>query len=426
MRSPCAGLRVAALSLSLWLGLASAVVLAADSPTEQTSSYDAWLPSAGMGFADYVQRSHVRLREVLSQAYFRNSTAPFGPGIDVDAVVDARGPYEWRPAADCRGDGQGMGFLLIHGLTDSPYLLRDVAASLRAAYPCALLRGVLLPGHGTVPADTLDMRHEDWLSITDYGVNSFRGEVEALYMVGFSTGTSLSVRYADAHRDDSLIRGLIMLSPAIEAKSAVAFLSPYVRWFRNWLSQGPEDDFARYTSFSMNAGAEFYLLTRNLSREDFVPLSVPVFMAGSGDDATVNMESAREFFCAKTPPGRRQMLWYRSATTGSDPAAYCDGLQVLSAEAPQYRVVSFSHTSLSMSPDNPHYGVAGDYPVCDSYRRDPAVFAQCVHDDAQTVYGERGLGENGRLDGKLVRRGTFNPGYTAMMAQILRFIGSNP
>lgn len=426
MRSPCTGLRVAVLVLSLSLGMAGTASLAADATTEQASSYDAWLPSTRMGFPDYVRRSHDRLREVLSQAYLRNGATPFGPGIDVDAVVDARGPYEWRPDAACRGDGRGMGFLLIHGLTDSPYLLRDVAASLQAAYPCALFRGVLLPGHGTVPADTLNMRHEDWLTLTEYGVNSFRGEVEALYMVGFSTGTSLSVRYADAHRDDALIHGLIMLSPAIKAKSSVAFLSPYVRWFSPWLSQGPEDDFARYISFSMNAGAQFYLLTRDLDRKDFVPLDVPVFMAGSGDDATVNMESAREFFCAKTPPGRRQMFWYRSATTGSDPLANCDGLQILTAEAPEYRVVNFSHTSLSMSPDNPHYGVAGDYPVCDSYRSDPALFSQCLHDDAMTVYGERGLGENGRLEGKLVRRGTFNPGYAAMMTAIIRFIGSNP
>lgn len=406
------------------LSLGSAAALAAP-PSTQVSSYDAWLPDPATPFSRYVQHSRTRLREVLSQAYFADNPTPFGEGHDVDFVVDARGPYEWRPPQACIGAGQGMGFLLIHGLTDSPYLLRDVAASLREAYPCALLRGVLLPGHGTVPADTFNMHYEDWLRITDYGVNSFRGEVNALYMVGFSTGTALSALYADVHRDEDLVRGLIMLSPAIEAKSSLAFLSPYLRWFRDWLSQGPEDDYARYASFSLNAGAEFYRLTRRLNSADFAALNVPVFMAGSGDDATVNMESAREFFCSKTPAQHRQMLWYRAAATGSDPLALCEGLQVVAAESAEYRVVSFSHTSLSMAPDNPHYGVAGDYPVCDSYRADPARFSQCVNDDAGTVYGERGLGENGYYDNKLVRRGSFNPDYAHMMAAIVRFIGDS-
>ena len=409
--------------LSAVLSLGSAAALA--QPLSQTSSYDAWLPAPATPFASYVQHSHSRLREVLAQAYFTSTPFPFGEGHDLDFVVDARGPYEWRPEPGCIGAGQGKGFLLIHGLTDSPYLLHDVASSLREAYPCALLRGVLLPGHGTVPADTFNMQHEDWQRLTDCGVNSFRGEVNALYLVGFSTGTALSALYVDAHREDDLVHGLIMLSPAIKAKSSLAFLSPYLRWFRDWLSQGPEDDYARYASFSLNAGAQFYQLTRRLGSAGFEALKVPVFMAGSGDDATVNMESAREFFCSKTPEQHRQMLWYRAAATGSDPLALCQGLQVVPAASAGYRVVSFSHTSLSMAPDNPHYGMDGDYPVCDSYRADPVRFSQCVNDDAGTVYGERGLGENGYYDNKLVRRGSFNPDYAHMMAAIVRFIGDS-
>jgi len=340
------------------LGALLACSSSTDSPLHRPSGSEAWIPTPQTPFAEYIAQNESRIRQVLATYHYANAAEPFGPGYPLERAVAMRAPYELRnPQAECGLTAEPRrGFLLIHGLTDSPYLLRGVADSLLAAFPCALIRGLLLPGHGTAPGDTLQMRHADWLRVTEYGVNSFRSEVDALYMVGFSTGTSLSVRYADAHRDDALLAGLIMLSPALAARSDSAWLSPYARWFSKWLGREEEHDAARYESFSMNAGAEFYLLTRALTAPDFAPLQVPVFMAGSGDDTTVSMEAAREFFCSKTPAAARQMLWYRAAATGSDPEALCEGLQVVAAEAPAQRVFSLSHTSISVPPQDPHYG----------------------------------------------------------------------
>lgn len=400
----------------------SNMLIAADSPLFQSSGAQAPLPTAQTSFSDYVAINKAHIRDVLARDYFQVRETPFGAAYDIDSVVEMRAPYELKPAANCTEAGGGTGFLLTHGLTDSPYLLHDVAQSLRAQYPCALIRGLLLPGHGTVPGDTLSMTNEDWIAVTEYGVNSFRGEVEALYMVGFSTGTSLSVRYMDAHRDDSLVHGLIMYSPAIQARSGLAFLSPYLSWFRDWLSENSESDPARYESFSVNAGAQFYTLTKGLSRDEFEPLNVPVFMAGSGDDSTVNMEAAREFFCAKAPNDQSRMLWFRAEATDSAPQQLCPGLQVLQAASQEYRVVNLAHTSLSVSPENPHYGAEGLYRMCLHYGVDTTDYAQCVSDDAQTVYGETGLGEDGRYEGKLIRRGSFNPHYDETFAEVVSFI----
>lgn len=285
-------------------------------------------------------------------------------------------------------------------------------------------RGLLLPGHGTVPGDTLEMRFEDWMTVTEYGVNSFRGAVDNLFMVGFSTGNSLSVRYVDAHRADPLIKGLIMLSPAIAARSRFAFLSPYVRWFSDWLSKNSERDAARYESFSMNAGAEFYELTSGLSSAAFSPIDVPVFMAGSSADATVSMEVAREFFCTKTPPATRSMLWYQATGLDAAPQRQCDGLLVVPAQSRAHRVINLSHTSITMAPDNPHYGLDGDYSLCLQYGEDSVDYNQCLNDDEHTVYGESGLGSDGRFEGKLIRRGSFNPHYVQLIEHITRFIES--
>jgi esterase/lipase len=403
------------------LALLMACSSGSESPLYRPSGAPAWIPPAQTPFADYVRENEARIRQALASHHYADSPEPFGPGYPLERAVAMRAPYELRNAqAQCPPGAERPGFLLIHGLTDSPYLLRGVAESLLQAFPCALLRAVLLPGHGTVPGDTLDMRHEDWLRVTEYGVESFRGEVDGLYLVGFSTGTSLSVRYADAHRDDTLLRGLLMLSPALAARSESAWLSPYARWFTPWLGRDAERDAARYESFSMNAGAEFYLLTRGLSDSDFAPLPLPVFMAGSGDDTTVNMEVAREFFCSKTPTASRRMLWYSAEVAGSAPAATCEGLQVVAAEALEQRVLSLSHTAISVPPTDPHYGLDGAFALCGHFRG--ADYDTCRHDATATVYGERNLGEGGRFEGRLVRRGSFNPHYDAMLAEMVCFI----
>ena len=414
--------RLSWITASVFFLLGGGSLTAADSSLYQPLEQQAPQPNAQTPFAQYLASQKAHIRTVLERDYFSVREDPFGPDYTLDDVVAMRAPYELSPSAMCTQEQKTLGFLLIHGLTDSPYLLSDIAASLQVQYPCALIRGLLLPGHGTVPGDTLAMNYQDWISITEYGVNSFRGEVDKLFMLGFSTGTSLSVLYADSHRDDDLVQGLIMLSPAITARSGLAFLSPYLSWFRDWLSERPETDAARYESFSVNAGAQFYKLTKNLSSSSFVPLTIPIFMAASADDSTVNMDAAREFFCAKAASSQRQMLWFQTQQTPNLDRSECSGLQILPGASEPFRVVNMAHTSLTMSPENPHYGAQGNYRLCMQYGHQTPDFKQCVSDEAQTVYGESGLGEGGRYQGKLIRRGSFNPYYDLVFTQIVRFI----
>ncbi len=414
----------------LVLTLAPALLSAADSsPLLLPSGHEAWIPAPGDSFSSYVSNNEARIRAVVNELYFSRTAEPFSPGYTPEQVVQMRAPYEILPdpsACAASGAGDGMGFLLIHGLTDSPYLLRSVATSLTEQYPCATARSLLLPGHGTVPGDSVSMRHEDWMAVTRFGVESFRGQVDSLFLVGFSTGTALSLRYVDEHRDDDLIRGLVMLSPALAASSGVAFLTQYLRWFSDWLGDPEaERDAAKYESFAVNAGAEFYQVTKSLTHPGFQPLTVPIFMAGTGDDATVNMEAARAFFCSKAPEDHRRMIWYSAQATASDPIALCPGIEVVAAESPADRVYSLAHTSITIPPDDPHYGLDAAYSICLHYGADSADFNTCVNDDAQTVYGERNLGTMGRYEGKLVRRGSFNPHYEQMLAEVVRFIDVN-
>jgi esterase/lipase len=410
--------------LLLW-AVVAACSPANESPLFSPSGQEAWIPGQGDSFQTYVERNETRIREVLAQFHYNQQSLSFGENYPLELVVSMRAPYELGPRVEAcaeTGSGAGMGFLLIHGLTDSPYLLRSVAESLMERFPCAIARGLLLPGHGTVPGDTLKMRHQDWMRVTEFGVETFRADVDELYLVGFSTGTSLSVRYADAHRDDTFIKGLIMLSPALEARSRSAYLAPYVRWFSAWLGTDAERDAARYESFSVNAGAEFYLLTRRLMDASFRPLSIPVFMAGSGDDSTVSMDAARRFFCEKSPESARHMIWYSAQATGSLPSDSCPGMTVVAAESVAHRVYSLSHTGITLPPEDSHYGLDAHYRNCLHYGDGSPDYFSCVNEDEKTVYGERNLAPDGRFEGNWVRRGSFNPHYDSMVGAIACFV----
>jgi alpha-beta hydrolase superfamily lysophospholipase len=109
--------------------------------------------------------------------------------------------------------------VLIHGLSDSPYLMRALATRLHDK-GCWVV-GLRLPGHGTAPAALTTIRWEDWAAAVRMGARHVRERVGAdapLYLVGFSTGAALSVEYALARLEGEEIPRvdrLVLLSPAI-------------------------------------------------------------------------------------------------------------------------------------------------------------------------------------------------------------------
>lgn len=62
--------------------------------------------------------------------------------------VEVNAPYEMRP----RNKPQ-KGILLVHGLGDSPYSFTDISQTLKSED--ILVRTILLPGHGSKPADLI-------------------------------------------------------------------------------------------------------------------------------------------------------------------------------------------------------------------------------------------------------------------------------
>jgi alpha-beta hydrolase superfamily lysophospholipase len=165
------------------------------------------------------------------------------------------------------------GVVLVHGLTDSPYMFRALATRLHAR-GCSVV-ALRLPGHGTAPSALTTIDWRDWAAAVRLATKDLRARLPdkaPLYLMGFSTGAALSVEYSLARlegEDLPRLDGLVLLSPAIGV-DPLAFLAIWQARLgtlpglhkMQWLDLIPEYDPYKYNSFPVMAGHQIYLLTR--------------------------------------------------------------------------------------------------------------------------------------------------------------------
>jgi alpha-beta hydrolase superfamily lysophospholipase len=170
------------------------------------------------------------------------------------------------------------GAILLHGLTDSPYSLRKAAEILVSQHIYVL--GLRLLGHGTIPAGIDAVRWQDWLAAVHIGVRQVihqTGDQKPFFMVGYSNGAALAIKYTlDALEDASLVvpDQLVLFSPAVAITPLAVFADwhkfisfvPFFEKFK-WTAIELEYDPYKYISFPKNAGKQTYLLTRAVQRQ---------------------------------------------------------------------------------------------------------------------------------------------------------------
>jgi alpha-beta hydrolase superfamily lysophospholipase len=165
--------------------------------------------------------------------------------------------------------------VLLHGLTDSPYSMRHVAAHYRNQGFAAV--GIRLPGHGTVPAGLIGIDWEVWDEATKLAVREATrlvGPGKPLHLVGFSNGGALAMKYAlDAISDKTLARPtqIILFSPMIGITEMARFagVAGWPAVFPGfaraaWLGIMPEFNPFKYNSFPVNGARQSSLATRSL------------------------------------------------------------------------------------------------------------------------------------------------------------------
>ena len=104
------------------------------------------------------------------------------------------------------------------------FAMRDLANSLSRL--CFESRVLLLPGHGTRPADLMVVDHKDWLAHVEAAVAQARRESDRVVLAGFSLGAALAL--AVAAESPEKVDAVIGLSPAYRLRSN--FLARQARW----------------------------------------------------------------------------------------------------------------------------------------------------------------------------------------------------
>lgn len=167
------------------------------------------------------------------------------------------------------------GVLLIHGLSDSPWIMRGIATHLQGqGWYVVVLR---LPGHGTAPSGLVKVKWQDWAAAARLAARDIRSTIgpdKPLVLGGFSTGGALCVEYALSQRQGEelpRVTQMLLFSPAIgvdplaRLAGTVDMLSGIPGLSRlGWETLMPEYDPYKYNSFPLNAGAQIWKLTQRI------------------------------------------------------------------------------------------------------------------------------------------------------------------
>ncbi|WP_205738592.1 alpha/beta hydrolase [Billgrantia endophytica] len=348
------------------------------------------------GFADfqaYAQASRNRIQETRD---FQTEN----PGDE----LNWNSPFERRPDAPSR-----KAMLLIHGLGDSPWSFVDIAQDLVAqGY---VVRTLLLPGHGTRPADLIDVRLEEWQQLVREQVALLHRDFPEVYLGGFSTGANLALEYAVG---DPQVRGLLLFSPALRSNEYFAWVTPWLAHVRTWLlSTGPHPQQSplRYHNVPTNGFAQFHrssVAARRAIRErDF---DRPVVMVLAEHDSVVDVRYVRRAFDRHFTHAASRLIWYGRV---ADDAAASPRILERTDFLPQERISQFSHMGILFSPQNALYGRSGSERICWNGQTDEAT-ARCLSGEP-VWYSDWDYREKGKVHARL----TFNP-YFDWQSRVIR------
>jgi len=279
-------------------------------------------------FSEYVQ-----LEEKLFQQLEENVYAQIEPGdrnhlnrFNHGSMSDpSRWQQNWNRTFELSHESPKAGVLLLHGMSDSPYSLRNIGLSLHDAG--ATVIGLRVPGHGTAPSGLVEMQWQDMTAAVTLAMKHLHEQAKGqpLYIIGYSNGSALAVYYELATLDDAQLPkadGLVLVSPAI----GVTKLAVFAVWQARlghllgldklaWNSIGLEYDPFKYNSFAVNAGDQVYrltseiqnLLTKNKGRLLELP---PILAFQSVIDTTVSVAALITGLFEKLPAGGHELVLF--------------------------------------------------------------------------------------------------------------------
>jgi len=350
-------------------------------------------------------------------------TKALGKKREALVVADLVSPFELKANTDEKA------ILLIHGLTDSPYLLHDLASFYHQQG--FNVRSLLLPGHSTAPEALTEVEYEDWQMATAFAISSTLSDFKEVYLGGFSTGGALILdNLLTTNEVPRHLKGVMLWAPASKAKSSVAWAAQVVDWipFVDYAHKGADIDFAKYETFPLNAGAQVHALmnqlTDKLNKAKSIP-DIPLLTITTEVDSTIDTNSTIELLTKwHNAPNRKtraqDTLFYfgDSASLNGLPDSFQRIFPTCQNEEFCKSIINVAHTAVTNAPTNPHYGWQGSYRNCETSFG--TSYYQTCKTTEKAVLGET-TGDNLNKHPSLQRL-TFNPSFEQMGDVVKLFI----
>jgi alpha-beta hydrolase superfamily lysophospholipase len=408
-------------------------------------------------------------KEVINKTS-ESSNEVFNRYVKGSRSYPGRFAKNWNRSYEIPVENPKGGVLLLHGLTDSPYSLHNIAELFKKEG--FWVTGLRLPSHGTVPSALLDVKWEDWSAVVRIGAKHVADRIgpnRPFVIVGYSTGATLAIDYSFSAINDPELKipeGLILLSPAI----GVAPVAALAKW-QSCLSKVPgfgklawtaiekEFDPFKYNSFTVNAGDQVYRLTNYVvtsldeaTKQNGLDSFPKVMAFQSAVDATVRVDpvinrfldslgsaanelilfdvnrksGAVEIFKSGTASIVRQILEGEKktfdVTVVTNVSEKSNDMQALTKKAESNSIIkqklelewpkgiySLSHVALPFRTDDPLYGI------------NPSEISDTVHLGSTELRGELGVLS---ISQNFLFRLRSNPFYPYIEDRIKSFIAS--
>lgn len=203
------------------------------------------------------------------------------------------------------------GVLLIHGFTGSPAHMRLIGEDLAAAG--FYVRGILLPGHGTVPEDMKKVTWQDWLLSVRQAAKEMQEKCRYFSVAGLSMGGVLSLILAQ----EKDVTACIPIAAPIRIFNPFRRLALLASPFVPMMGKGegrrlihPEYDVA-YNTHPTKSVHDLSVLMDKAER-DLALIRCPVLCIQSKKDKTVRPESV-EMILEGISSREKGKLWLENA-----------------------------------------------------------------------------------------------------------------
>ncbi len=206
----------------------------------------------------------------------------------------------------------GIGVLLLHGWTSTPYEMRALARRLNAAG--YTVSAPLLSGHGTVPYALEHVTHKDWIADAQRYYDDLRGTCEKVFVGGMSMGGSLALIVAQHNRD---VAGIIAMGVPLRFRRQrlAMIIFALLRSLRKYEQKRypvfrthPQmTKLVTYQTYPIDSALEVFQLAK-VARKGMQRITQPILIIQSSQDHIVTRSSIYELYLRVRSKRKKKIL----------------------------------------------------------------------------------------------------------------------